>query len=211
VSQSDLHVSRVPSGLPTGSRAVVWGPDRPPSEAVRPDPAPARPRTRTIEVSAALGRGPTTLAAFDDALLAAGVGNHNLIRLSSVIPTDTEIVVCDGPVGESGGAWGDRLYVVMAECRTHRAGEEAWAGIGWVQEEESGRGLFVEHEGHDRERVSSDIDASLAGLVAGRPDVEFGPVTSLVRGGVCVDEPICALVIAVYESEGWTIDLRGLG
>ena len=61
----------------------------------------------------------------------------------------------------------DRLYVVMAECRTHRVGEEAWAGIGWVQDEVSGKGLFVEHEGPSEAFVRGAIDASLESLVAG--------------------------------------------
>jgi len=44
-----------------------------------------------IVVSRGTGEGPTPLAAFDKALLAAGVENYNLIRLSSVIPPGAEI------------------------------------------------------------------------------------------------------------------------
>ena len=40
----------------------------------------------TIVLSTGLGVGPTALAAFDAALLDAGVANYNLICLSSVIP-----------------------------------------------------------------------------------------------------------------------------
>jgi arginine decarboxylase len=39
-----------------------------------------------IQVTTGTGEGPTPLAAFDAALLDAGVANYNLICLSSVIP-----------------------------------------------------------------------------------------------------------------------------
>jgi arginine decarboxylase len=39
-----------------------------------------------IQVTTGTGEGPTPLAAFDAALLDAGVANYNLILLSSVIP-----------------------------------------------------------------------------------------------------------------------------
>jgi arginine decarboxylase len=168
----------------------------------------ARPRLRTIEVASAIGTGGTTLAAFDDALLRCGVGNFNLIRLSSVIPPETDVVPADGPCDVM-GAWGDRLYVVMAEERVDRAGREAWAGIGWVQHEKSGRGLFVEHEGLSEDQVRDDIERSLSALVEARPTVEFGPMRSVVHGARCDGEPVCAMVVAVYEAQGWTIDLRG--
>ncbi|MEZ5267882.1 MAG: pyruvoyl-dependent arginine decarboxylase [Microthrixaceae bacterium] len=35
-----------------------------------------------IDVTGATGFGPTALAAFDDALMSAGVSNFNLVRLS---------------------------------------------------------------------------------------------------------------------------------
>jgi arginine decarboxylase len=171
--------------------------------------ATARPRLRTIEITSAIGTGNTTLSAFDDALLRCGVGNFNIIRLSSVIPPETDVVPADGPVDVMGD-WGDRLYVVMAEERVDRVGREAWAGIGWVQHEESGRGLFVEHEGLSEDQVRGDLERSLSALVEARPTVEFGPMRSVVHGARCDGEPVCAMVVAVYEAQGWTIDLRGM-
>jgi arginine decarboxylase len=104
----------------------------------------------------------------------------------------------------------------MAEQRADRPGEQAWAGVGWVQEEATGRGLFVEHEGDDEAQVRADLAASMAALVAGRPEQRFGALQTAVRGGVCHDQPICSLVVAVYEAEGWrrrdvTIDLTRVG
>jgi arginine decarboxylase len=166
-------------------------------------------RTRTIEVLRSSGTGPTALAAFDAALRDAGIANFNLLRLSSVIPPDTEVIPIGGRASRIDGGWGDRLYVVMAEIRADRPGREAWAGIGWVQDEVSGKGLFVEHEGYAEHQVRNDIEQSLGALVAGRPEDEFGPMQSVVHGVRCEDLPACAMVTAVYESEPWSVDLRG--
>lgn len=167
--------------------------------------------TVVIRITSGVGSGPNTLAAFDGALRAAGIANFNLLRLSSVIPTGA---VLERPTGASpspAGGWGDRLYVVLAELRITDPSHEAWAGIGWVQDDESGRGLFVEHEGYNRAEVERDIEASLASLCAGRSQ-SFGPPQMHVVGTPHLGQPTCALVAAVYESEPWRgvpdIDLR---
>ena len=165
-------------------------------------------RLRTINISSSVGFGTTKLAAFDNALMRCGVGNFNIIRLSSVIPPATDVIPTNGPLDVLGD-WGDRLYVVMAEQRVDRPGREAWAGIGWVQHEESGRGLFVEHEGFSERQVRDDIERSLSALTDARPHVSFGPPQAVVHGARCEGEPICAMVVAVYEAAGWTIDLQG--
>jgi arginine decarboxylase len=161
-----------------------------------------RPAGLTIQLSRGIGHGPTLLSAFDGALRATGVHNFNLLCLSSVVPPGAVIDVLDGPARPKGD-WGDRLYVVMANQRTDVAGEGAWAGIGWVQEAGTRRGLFVEHEGTSEEQVTSDIEASLGALVEGRPETTFGPVQKVVHGTVCDGTPTCALVVAVFKAEGW--------
>ncbi len=159
--------------------------------------------TLTIQVATGTGQGPTKLSAFDAALRAAGVHNFNLLCLSSVVPPASRVQVLSGPVSPA-GEWGDRLYVVMAHERVEGPGAEAWAGIGWVQEAHTGRGLFVEHEGTDGHVVSAEIDASLRALCAGRPEQRFGPVRKVVRGAVSDDgTPTCALVVAVFKAEPW--------
>src|SRR5687767_10837563 len=96
-----------------------------------------QPPWREIHLAAGAGRGPTELAAFDDALLSVGVANYNVIRLSSVIPPRS--VLCVSPVPlKPPGEWGDRLYVVAAEWCTDEPGAEAWAGIGWMRDPEVG-------------------------------------------------------------------------
>ena len=155
-----------------------------------------------IQISSGLGTGPTNLAAFDSALNHAGVSNFNLIKLSSVIPPLSKLKVVKPPIKHHGTEWGDKLYVVMAEQRVDTPNTEAWAGIGWVQDKKTGKGLFVEHEGLSEKKVRDDIKQSLLALMATR-NVVFGEIQMKVVGRSCKHEPVCALVIAVYGSEGW--------
>lgn len=157
-----------------------------------------------IHIATGLGSGPTTLSAFDSALNDAGIANYNLLKLSSVIPPKTDIVLHDRTIPHTimPGEWGDRLYVVMAEQRTATPNTEAWAGIGWVQDTETGRGLFVEHEGGSEKKVRRDIEQSLTALMATR-NVDFGPIQMKVVGKTCTHHPVCAMVVAVYQASGW--------
>lgn len=155
-----------------------------------------------IKVTKGIGTGPTKLAAFDAALNDAGVANYNLLRLSSVIPPKTKISTSSKALSNLPGAWGDRLYVVMAEMRVDTPNIEAWAGIGWVQDKETGKGLFVEHEGNSKKTVEEDIRQSLQALMATR-NVNFGDIHMKVVGRTCKHEPVCALVVAVYQASDW--------
>lgn len=156
-----------------------------------------------IIIQKSIGTGSTELSAFDNALYKSGTANYNLLPLSSVIPPNSEIIVGeDASKYTVPGNWGDRLYVVMAEQSTSVRGQEAWAGIGWVQDPESGKGLFVEHEGYSESVVREDITNSLTTLMETR-GIDFGPINMEVIGGTCEDEPICALVIASYQVSDW--------
>jgi len=155
-----------------------------------------------IKLAGGIGTGPTKLSAFDSALNHAGVANFNLIRLSSVIPPKTELIISDTKLTQLPGQWGDRLYVVMAEQRQSTPNREAWAGIGWVQDKETGKGLFVEHEGESEKTVREDIRDSLHALMATR-NVDFGDVHMKVVGAMCHRDPICAMVVAVYQASDW--------
>lgn len=163
-----------------------------------------------ITVRSSIGQGSTTLSAFDDALLGAGIANRNLIYLSSVIPPGSVVEISKHP-GEVAGQWGDRLYVVRAESRVEIHNEQAWAGIGWATEKKTGRGLMVEHEGHSRAQVEADIDASLDELMQRREGFQCDERDRLIAGTTCSSEPVCALVVAAFHAEPWLepeIDLR---
>ncbi len=160
-----------------------------------------------IYISSGVGTGPTKMAAFDAALQAAGAANYNLLRLSSIIPPDSKIIEENGPISKHPGKWGDKLYVVMAELRVDTPNAEAWAGIGWVQNEKTGAGLFVEHEGSNEATVRRDIEQSMKALVDTR-GMEFGPLNMRVAGITCLHEPVCALVVATFQATGWQTGKR---
>lgn len=154
-----------------------------------------------IDVASGVGSGPTGLAAFDAALIAAGIANFNLIALSSVIPLGAEVVVNAEPMVPV-GAWGDRLYVVMAQEHVATRNAEAWAGLGWVQDEKTGCGLFVEHHGNSCSEVERDIDDSLQALSRNR-NQEFGEPRFQLTGISCREGAACALVVATFGSRAW--------
>lgn len=153
-----------------------------------------------ILVTSGSGEGPNTLAAFDRALFDAGIANFNLLVLSSVIPPGAK--VRQKQVHLNDDDWGAKLYVVLAQKRETRVGEEAWAGIGWVQEESTGKGLFVEHEGSSRGEVETLISRSLDAMVSYRKG-SFGPPQMALSGAACHESPVCALVAATYRVERW--------
>lgn len=175
-----------------------------------PDRSVGRDASLSINVVGAVGTGPTSLAAFDDALVSVGVANYNLVRLSSVIPPGT--TVTPEPAGVidlreprrivGSGGWGDRLYAVWAFESAERFGEEAWAGVAWVQDPSDGRGLFVEHEGRSEATVREELSASLLSICTAR-SLDHLEQHSVVVGTSCEKEPVAALVIAPYMSEPW--------
>lgn len=161
----------------------------------------------TIRVSRGVGSGHTKLAAFDQALRAAGVSDFNLVRLSSIIPPGSSVDVTDGRHQLRGG-YGDLLYCVYAEAYASVPAEEAWAGMTWaVHEDGSGAGLFVEHGGDSREVVERSLRRSLDSMMAHRPS-GFRHSGTLLSSISCRSEPVCALVVASYRTASWSGDER---
>lgn len=162
-----------------------------------------------IHVASGAGSGPTRLAAFDGALCAVGVANYNLIRLSSVIPPGSVLNVSAVPLSPP-GRWGDRLYLVFAEAHADVPGAQAHAGIGWIRDPALGRGLLVEHEGPSAAGVRADIKSSLASMRRGRGDAgdRLSDVKMVAQGVTCTDQPVCALVVAVFAAEPWHVGAR---
>lgn len=155
-----------------------------------------------IPVTSGVGAGDTKLAAFDAALWNAGIANYNLIRLSSIIPLGFEPKEEEVKLDQK--KFGNKLYVVYASHTENEIGKEAWAGIGWVvSSDEPKRGLFVEHEGGSKREVEALIQETLQSMIRYRTEDNFGPVCMKVVGVKCESKPVCAVVAAVYKSEGW--------
>ena len=168
------------------------------------DSGSSRAQPFVIELAATTAGGPTPLAAFDHALRRIGVGDVNLVRLSSVIPPRSIVAQRDRVHTEH--AWGDRLYCVYAMAEAKVPGTTASAGIAWAfRQDGSDAGLFVEQEGDSPEEVEWALTATLEHMIAGR-NIDFGPIESRIVSATCTDEPVCALVLASYQSASWRSD-----
>lgn len=155
-----------------------------------------------IRVSAGHGEGRTSLSAFDAALRSAGVADFNLIRLSSVIPPGS-VVTQVGPDGQLRGGFGDALYCVYAAGWATAPGSEVWAGVAWSRRrDDSGAGLFVEHCGSSEAEVRHLLRTTLDDMARGR-SAEFDYETEVLGHARCTDQPVCAIVVATYRSDGW--------
>lgn len=170
----------IPRQLPMASRTAMQG--------------------MTITLCTGTGDGPTPLAAFDAALVDAGVADHNLIYLSSVIPPSAVIVRDRYRMPASD--YGRRLYVVMSQMRQDEPGQTAHAGIGWMQDDSDGRGLFVELHGSDHGQLERDLSDTLNSMRRSRA-TQYGPIKTVIESRTCSGKPVCALVAAVYGCEPW--------
>jgi arginine decarboxylase len=154
-----------------------------------------------IFVTWGTGEGKTEMAAFDSALWDAGIANYNLIKLSSVIPKNADVIL--KKLDNNQKEHGHKLYVVTAESHQDRIGRKAVAGLGWVKANHTkGRGIFVERGGEDRKKVNNFIRKTIASITSHRPE-EHGRIETKFSERVCTKDVACAVVVAVYKSEGW--------
>ncbi|MGN7611397.1 pyruvoyl-dependent arginine decarboxylase [Magnetococcales bacterium HHB-1] len=152
-----------------------------------------------IQLSSGIGYGPTSVSAFDNALMDAGATHWNLIRLSSIIPPNSTIVETEITVPPE--EFGQRRHVVMAQRFASKQNEEAWAGLGWCQDEQK-KGLFVEINGHSEQSVKRDIHVTLDSMKEKR-SFDLGPNQHKIIGARCHKAPVvCVLVIAVFPGVG---------
>jgi arginine decarboxylase len=117
-----------------------------------------------IRVATGTGTGPTTVAAYDAALAAAGAAEYNLVHVSSVIPAGAAVRTV-GTLPEL-GAVGDRLTVVEAAATGDRG---AAAALAWGRRPggpgpDPGPGLFYEASAteDDPEAVGATAGTGLA-------------------------------------------------
>ncbi len=174
-------------------------------------PLPPAPETSAdgvvITVRTSAGDGRTHLSAFDHALLDAGVGDYNLLTLSSVIPPGSRIVAWDTTVDDGlSGTHGDRLYCVVAAAYADEPGAHAWAGLGWVVDPETRAGLFVEHTATSEAELRRQLDTSLDDLIAHRGG-GYPERHHALSVATCVDRPVCALALAAYLTSPWSADV----
>jgi arginine decarboxylase len=96
-------------------------------------------------VTAGAAEGSTELNAFDNALLAAGIGNLNLIKVSSIVPPGAQFLDDSPPITP-----GSLVPAVYAAVHSDTAGETICAAVGIGIGRES-HGMIFEHHGTSRE------------------------------------------------------------
>lgn len=110
-----------------------------------------------IEVVSGTGEGRTELGALDAALVAAGIGDYNLVEFSSVLPPDRSVEVVETHDGRYGV--GTPVGVVLAAAQADEPGETVAAGVGWQDAPEGG--VFYEVTAPDaatcRERLRDGL------------------------------------------------------
>jgi len=152
-----------------------------------------------IKITFGVGEASTELAAFDKALFNAGIGNYNLIKLSSIIPARSKIKI--KKLNWNQKEFGYKLYVILSKNIEKEIGKEAWSGLGWIQDK-TGKGIFVEHHGSSKKEVKDLINKSLKNIKKYRKE-KYGKIKYKIVGIKCKGKPVCALVSAVFKSENW--------
>ena len=152
-----------------------------------------------LEILDAVGNASTQLAAFDDALRQVGLHDVNLITLSSVIPPSCELI--ERATTASVGQIGDRLYCVLAS-HTAAPDEGCYAGLAWAQDED-GAGIFLEEHGSTRLEVERALTSGLSDMRDSRSGRNWRTDGLMVTGSGGSHTPHAAIVIAVYDREGW--------
>ena len=126
--------------------------------------------TKTVTLAAATAghaEGGTTLNAFDNALLAAGIGNINLIKVSSILPP--EVPVIELPKIKPGAL----VPTAYAAMTSDVPGETIAAAVGYaVPDDPAKNGVIMEFHGHaTRAEAETQIESMLeeAFRVRGEP------------------------------------------
>lgn len=150
-----------------------------------------------IIITSGIGAGDTELSAFDNALFKAGIGNFNLISLSSVIPVNTKIQV--GVINYNNTKIGYKCYVVISKILVKK-NNKGFAGLGWINDFEKG-GIFVELKAKTRNELNDKIKKSLNNMNSYR-DLKGGIQTKIIE--VKNKKKVsCGIVAAIYNIEKW--------
>jgi arginine decarboxylase len=115
-----------------------------------------------VWASAAAAEGSTELNAFDNALLAARVGNLNLVRVSSVLPQDAALL--PEPPQIPPGSLVPTVYCAHVSARP---GEMVAAAVG-IGVGDGSHGMIFEARGHSRAEAEAAVRRMLVEGFANR-------------------------------------------
>jgi arginine decarboxylase len=154
--------------------------------------------TKRITMAAATAghaEGGTPLNAFDNALLAAGIGNVNLVKVSSILPPDVPVI--DLPKLKPGAL----IPTAYAALTSEVPGQTLAAAVGYaVPDDPAKNGVIMEFHGQaTREEAEQAIRAMLdeAFRVRGEPIREM----SVLAVEHTVERVGCALAAVVLLAE----------
>lgn len=110
-----------------------------------------------MAATAGCAEGGTPLNAFDNALLAAGIGNVNLVRISSIVPPDVDIVTL--PQIRPGAI----VATAYATITSQTPGETVTAAVGYaLPVDRTKAGVIMEyHDRADRKTAETVVRAML--------------------------------------------------
>jgi len=137
--------------------------------------------------------GGTPLNAFDNALLKMGIGNVNLVRLSSVIPAHVEWLerLPEGiPVGML-------LPTVYAEATASREGEAAVAALGVGLRADGAGGLIYEYSEAKDPDTAEEVVRAMVEEGFARRDWELDRFFAGVAHARVEKDPVAAVVAVV--------------
>jgi arginine decarboxylase len=108
--------------------------------------------TMKVSITSGKSEGPTRLNAFDNALLDAGIGDVNLIPVSSILPANTDIVELPH-IKE-----GEMVNCVLACAHSNRPGDLITAVVAVATSDDFG--CVVEHSGinQNSEKIKSEAE-----------------------------------------------------
>jgi arginine decarboxylase len=110
--------------------------------------------TKTVTMAAATAghaEGGTALNAFDNALLAAGIGNINLIKVSSIVPPDVSFI--ELPKIKPGAL----VPTAYAAMTSDVPGETITAAVGYALPDDPGKnGVIMEFHGKATQQEAED-------------------------------------------------------
>ncbi len=140
-------------------------------------------RPKTYFLCAGEGAGSTRLNAFDEALRAAGIGDINLVRLSSILPPGCDEVPCFRPPA------GSLVPTAYAKMTSETPGETIAAAVAiGIPEADDEAGLIMEYHGR---ATAAEALATVEAMVRegmARRDRAIRRIESTVLDARVVDE-----------------------
>lgn len=157
-------------------------------------------------VTSGIGESDLTIHAgsFDEAMMAAGIENYNLMHYSSIMPAQAKRIQQPKKY-----VHGCVLETIEAVSNAEK-GQRATAGIvfGWVVDKKTGKrigGLVAEHNSHETEEYAKNelqkyIASMFESRFSNRDDVELKDVEILVRSIVPEKKYGTAMVVIGFSS-----------